>query len=69
MDIANAVGVSDKWGEEMKYIVIVLVIVTIMHDISLWRLNNKFNTLVGWIDMVMHRIKEEVKRGTDDEDN
>lgn len=51
----------------MKYIVIILVIVTIMHDISIWRLNNKLDILTGWIDMVMHRLKEEVKGGVGDE--
>ena len=53
----------------MKYIVIILLIVTIMHDISIWRLNDKLDRLTGWIDVVLHRLKEEVKEGADDEDN
>ena len=39
----------------MKYIIIVLVIVTIMHDISIWRLDRELQTLREWVE-VLHGI-------------
>lgn len=54
----------------MKYIIIALVIVVIMHDISIWRLNKKLGTLVAFIDEVMHKLEEyaeHTEKGADDE--
>lgn len=39
----------------MKYIIIVLVVVTIMHDISIWRLDRELQTLREWVE-VLHGI-------------
>lgn len=39
----------------MKYIIIALIVVTIMHDISIWRLDRNLQTLREWIE-VLHGI-------------
>lgn len=42
----------------MKYIVGILVVITIMHDIGLWRLNHKVEVLTKYFDEAIHRLKE-----------
>lgn len=42
----------------MKYIVAILVIVTILHDISLWRLNHKVDVMTEFFSSIMRKFKE-----------
>ena len=44
----------------MKYIVAILVVVTIMHDISISRLNRKFEVLKSFFDTVIRKLEEDV---------
>ena len=42
----------------MKYVVAILVIVTILHDISLWRLNHKVDVLTDFFDKTLRKLEE-----------
>ena len=44
----------------MKYIVAILVVVTIMHDISIHRLNRKFEVLKSFFDTVVRKLEQYV---------
>lgn len=44
----------------MKYIVTILVVVTIMHDISISRLNRKFEILKSFFDTVVLKLEQYV---------
>lgn len=49
----------------MKYIVAILVVVTVMHDISLYRLNQKVEILQSFFSTVVHKLEEFVSDQTE----
>ena len=44
----------------MKYAIIVLAVVVIMHDISIHRLNRKFEILHSFFDTVVRKLEQYV---------
>lgn len=42
----------------MKCIIIILIVVTIAHDISIWMMNNQLNVMREWITEVLHKLGE-----------
>ena len=42
----------------MKYIVGLLFVITIMHDVSIYRLNRKVKVLTAFFDEAVRRFKE-----------
>lgn len=42
----------------MKYIVIALTVIVIIHDISIYRLNRKVHVLCKFFDEVIHKCEE-----------
>ena len=49
----------------MKYIIAILVVVTIMHDISLWRLNHKVEVLIAFFSETLHKLEDGISGQTD----
>ena len=54
-------------GEEqrMKYIIIVLTVIVIMHDISIYRLNRKVHILRKFFDEVIRQLEEYASKQTE----
>ena len=51
----------------MKYAIIALAVVVIMHDISIHRLNRKFEVLKSFFDTVIRQLEETVSERTEKE--
>ncbi len=49
----------------MKYAIIVLAVVVVMHDISLYRLNHKVEILQSFFSTVVHKLEEFVSEQTE----
>lgn len=49
----------------MKYIVGLLVVITIMHDISIYRLNRKVYILREFFDEVIRQLEEYASKQTE----
>ena len=49
----------------MKYAIIVLTVVIIMHDISIHRLNRKFEILYSFFDMTIRQLEEYASKQTE----
>ena len=49
----------------MKYAIIVLTVVIIMHDISIHRLNRKFEILHSFFDMTIRQLEEYASKQTE----
>ena len=53
----------------MKYIIIALTVVVIMHDISIHRLYRKFEVLKSLVDIVLRKFEETVSERTEQHDD
>ena len=42
----------------MKYAIIILAVVVVLHDISIYRLNRKVETLIAFFDTVVRKLEE-----------
>lgn len=51
----------------MKYAIIVLAVVVIMHDISIHRLNRKFEILKSFFDTAVRKLEQYVSEQTEKE--
>lgn len=51
----------------MKYAIIVLAVVVVMHDISIHRLNRKFEILKSFFDTVVRTLENYVSEQTEKE--
>ena len=49
----------------MKYIIIVLTVIVIMHDISIYRLNRKVHILRKFFDEVIRQLEEYASKQTE----
>ena len=49
----------------MKYAIIVLAVVVVMHDISIYRLNRKFDILKTFFDEVVRQLEKYLSEQTE----
>ena len=52
----------------MKYIIAILVIIVVLHEISLWRLNHKVEVLTEFFDKTIQKLKEYTTEQTEEDE-
>ena len=49
----------------MKYIVGLLFVITIMHDVRIYRLNRKVEVLIAFFSETLHKLEDGISGQTD----